>query len=220
MTSTKSFLCTVIVVALCAFGTGCASFKGNNLPEVGSFPGPASDAERPSVALAFSSETDMMARRPHPERVREQLEAEFVGVLRDSGYFSAIEKAEEGKDLGMKLHLVNSGNPAAFIPAFITGLSLYTIPSWGTDRFTVVCNVRLLDGKQYEYTLEDSAMLVQWLPMIFALPFNLPTEVPVEVRKNIYKNLIIKMQEDGIIPPDRDAPKTSNLFITFEILHA
>ena len=189
---------TLFILATCMFFMGCASFKGHNLPEVGVLPTPSPDAQKPTATFVFLSEADIFGKRPSPEYLQAILEAEFVGVLRESGYFGTVEKGDEGKDLAMNVHLVDSGNAAAILPALITGFSLYTIPSWATDKFGVVCIVKTTDGKQRKYELEDSSTLVQWLPMILAFPFNMPNNVPVEVRKNIYKNLILKMQEDGL----------------------
>ena len=64
-----------------------------------------------------------------------------------------------------------------------------------------------------------TACTFQWLPMIFAFPFNMPNKVGVEVRKNIYRNLILRMQEDGLLPKAGNLTKTGNLKISFEIAH-
>ena len=208
------------ILTACSLFMGCASFTRNNLPNVGVLLPPAPDAEKPAATFEFSSEVDMMGKRSHPENARSMLEAELVEVLHESGYFATLDKGSDGKDLSVNVHLVNSGNPAALVPAMITGFSLYTIPSWVTDTFNIVCTIKAADGKEYEYTLEDSITSAQWLPMIFAFPFNMPNKVGVEVRKNIYRNLIMRMQEDGLLPKSGNLTKTSNLMISFEIAPA
>lgn len=196
--SVKVLMCWVVAVAM-SLSVGCASFKGNQLPEVGKLPPSATGAEKPDVTFKFSSGVFFVSKQEHIESVRQQMEDEFVQVLRESGYFATVTEGNEGKGIHINAMLINSGSPAGMIPAVITGLSLYTIPSWATDNFEVTAKVTTPNGKEHTYNLSDSSTLVQWLPMIFAFPFKNPIEVPVEVRKNIYKNLIQKMQEDGVL---------------------
>lgn len=198
--SKKTFMiCSLFFVALLSSLTGCASFKGNQLPAVGKLPPSATGVEKPDITFKFSAGESYIVKREHYEGARQQLESEFAQVLRESGYFAAVTEGSEGKGIHINAKLVNSGSPIGLIPAFITGLSLYTIPSWATDNFEVTAKVTTVDGREHTYSLTDSSTLVQWLPMVFAFPFKNPLEVPVEVRKNIYRNLILKMQEDGVL---------------------
>ena len=206
----------IIFWGICISLPGCAVFKHHDLPEVQSLPGPAPEAKRPTATYEFTSAVEIGTRRPNHENVRVKLENEFIEVLRESGYFATLEKGSGGKDLDIRVELLNSGDPAALIPAFITGFSLYVIPSWATDNFEVSCKVSTADGQTREYKLKDSTTLVQWLPMIVVFPFKPITGV-AELRKKIYKNLIIKMQEDGILPKPGQPLKTTNLLIRFEM---
>ncbi len=63
------------------------------------------------------------------------------------------------------------------VPAIITGLSFYTIPSWATENYEVVANVTK-GTRAKEYRIEDSAKIVQWLPMVFVFPFKSLSEIP------------------------------------------
>ena len=108
-------------------------------------------------------------------------------MLTESAQFASVNEAPNGGDVHIDAHLHNYGNPAAMIPAFITGFSLFTIPSWATDQWRLTAGVGQPGGDQRSYTLEDADVLVQWLPMILATPFKFPGQVIPEVRKNIYK---------------------------------
>lgn len=206
----------VFVVLVSFLMAGCASFKRNQLPEVGQLLPPAAGVKKPDVTYKFSSGVDFFGKKEHHESIRKQLENEFIHVLRESGYFATLTDGGEWKDIHINVRLVNSGNPAAVIPAVITGLSFYTIPSWATDKFEVTAKATTSDGKEHTYNLTDSSTFVQWLPMIFAFPFNNPAKVPVEVRKNIYKNLILKMLEDGVLPKSEKRTETSSMRIIIE----
>ncbi|MHB8138282.1 MAG: hypothetical protein ACYDGO_07815 [Smithellaceae bacterium] len=173
---------------------GCASFPGNKLQQVSSFP-PLTEVEKQkTVSYALAAEIDLFGKVNNPLS-RSIAENELADVVRESGYFTAWGSGING-EVAINAKFVNSGNPAAMIPAFITGLTLYIVPSWATDTFTLTAKVKTQDGKEYSYELEDTSTLVQWLPMVF-VPGSM-IEVPLSVRKNIWKNLILKMRQDGV----------------------
>lgn len=178
--------------------SGCAIFRANDLPEVGSLPAPSATTPKPAAGYAFATNVAMGDKRPQHENARAIQEAEFVAVLRESGYFATVEKGS-GKDMNIAVELLETGDPAALVGAFITGLSLYTIPSWATIDFEVACKVTTTDGRSREYKLKDTATMVQWLPMLVVFPFKPFSEIE-DLRKNLYKSLIIKMRQDGLLP--------------------
>ena len=192
--------------------TSCASFPRNQLPPVGSFQPLPEGTRKPTVAYSFSSGVDLFGKQEHRENVRAQLEREFVDVLNESGYFASLSKGNQC-EISIQARLVNSGNPFVLIPAFITGLSFYTIPSWATDHYDITAKVTAQDGKEHTYQLTDSMTTVQWLPMIVVAPFKNLVNVSKEVRRNIWKNLILKMQEDGVLPKHKTTETTSSFNI-------
>jgi len=195
--------------------TSCASFPRNQLPLVGSIQPLPEGTKKPTVVYSFSSGVDIFGKQEHRENVRAQLEREFVDVLNESGYFASLSQGIQG-EISIQARLVNSGNPAVIIPAIITGLSLYTIPSWATDNYDVTAKVTAQDGKEHTYQFTDSMTTVQWLPMIVVAPFKNMFNVSKEVRRNIWKNLILKMQEDGVLPKHETTGATSSLNIQFK----
>ena len=211
MTFTRAaVLASLVIVTL----SGCAVFRGNELADLDTLPGPDSAAKKPAVGYAFASTANVKERKPQHESLRTIQENEFVAVLRESGYFATVEKGD-GKDINISVELVETGNPAAIVAALITGFSLYTVPSWAKIDLEAICKVTAADGETREYKLRDSATLVQWLPMLVVFPFKPFTEVE-SMRKNIYKNLIIKMQKDGLLPRPGQAARTSSDLIRFE----
>jgi len=181
--------------------TGCASFPGNKQPQVNSFP-PLSEGEaKKTVSYALSAETYLFGKSSNPLS-RSIVENELADAIRESGYFTKWGTGVDG-EIVINAKFINSGNPAAVIPAMLTGLTFYIVPSWATDEFTLTAEIKTNDGKTHSYNLEDSSTLVQWLPM--AVVPGGPIEVPMSVRKNIWRNLIMKMKKDGIF-------KTSSIF--------
>ena len=73
----------------------------------------------------------------------------------------------------MRIHVVDQGSPGTtLIPAILTGLTLYVIPSWSTQNYTT--SVELQDdagnpiaSKTYEHRLR----MVQQLFLAFGMPF-------------------------------------------------
>lgn len=191
----------------CLTLSGCAVFPRNELPKVSTFPPLSNEGDKVSVRYSFASSMDLFGKRPHAENLRIQLEREFKDVLLESGYFGVVS-ADKG-DLNVAVTMNDVGSPAALVPAVITGLSLYTIPSWATDRFEITAKVTLNNGKVFKYELADSATLVQWLPMIFAAPFYRIDTIPRDVRKNLWRSLLLQMRNDGILNATPPGVKTS-----------
>lgn len=205
-----SWGCVMVVFTMTM--TGCASFKRHQLPEVGSLPSLQNGTTRPNASYEFSSGIEVFGKQEHPEKIRAQLEREFLDVLNESGYFAVLTKGDNG-EMRIKIRLVNSGNPAVILPGFITGFSLFTIPSWATDKFTASVKVTTSDSKEYAYELCDCMTTVMWLPMIVVAPFKNIITVPREVRKNIWKNLLLRMQQDGVLPRATSTGPMSSLEI-------
>ena len=189
----KSF----IILSLFSLLTSCAVFKGNQVVPV-TLSQIKSDTKKPSLSYFLSVYNDSGEETKANDNQLSIIEGEFINTLKESGYFSRISVNDSEADIKLDIKLTITSNPAALIPAVITGLSLYIIPSWATYKFTVDARVDN-KGNYQKYQLSDSATLVQWLPMIFVLPFQNFNNI-TEVRKNIYNALIIKMQKDKLIP--------------------
>jgi hypothetical protein len=156
-------------------------------------------------------------RQEHPQNIRQQLEKEFVDELKESGYFATLSPGQVG-GISVNTDMENYGSAiAAAVGGAIGGLSLCTIPCWATDNYKVTVKVTTSDGKQKEYVLDDAITTVIWLPMIVATPFKSPNKVSSDVRKNMYRHLILKMQQDGLLPPAKKGQTTSRLQVMFEI---
>ena len=83
----------------------------------------------------------------------------------------------------------------------LTVASLFIFPSFDTDEYRVNAKVTLADGTSRDYTLADSVTAVYGLLMIPAglVHADRPIVSP-RVRTNIWKTLILKMQQDRLLP--------------------
>lgn len=190
----NKILMVLVILAI----SGCAVFEGGQVPKTTLSAYENTANSKPSLSYSSLAMGGLSSVKELPETTQSIIEGELLSVLESSGYFGRISKKDESADLSIDVTLTNSGNPAAMIPAFITGLSLYTIPSWARDNFNLVAKVERKDGLKKEYVLADSATLVQWLPMIFVFPAKNFSVVP-DIRKNMYKKVLADMKEDGFL---------------------
>ncbi len=177
---------------------GCAVFNGGKVPETVLTPLEKMDQPKPTISYGIMAMGGLFRTSNSPEIVQSIIAGELLQTLEQSNYFSRISKNDDEADISLSVTIKNTGTPAAMIPAIITGLSLYTIPSWATDNFEVTALARNRRGYSKEYTLSDSTTLVQWLPMLFVFPVKNFSVIP-EVRKNIYRNILSQMKIDGFI---------------------
>lgn len=192
-------LSVLVVAAAVAILSGCAAFEGNKLPRTEPLSPVASVPYRPTASLVFKARSNFAGNSDAPEAARALMEQELTGTLTESGYFQLVGPGTEG-DVRIAVTMVEDGNPAALVGAFITGLSLYVIPSWVTAKYTANVTVSGPGVQEKSYQLQDQVTMVQWLPMIFVAPAKGIIKVPTDVRKNMWRNLVIQMQGDGILP--------------------
>lgn len=101
----------------------------------------------------------------------------------------------------LQIDLSLSKDPAAILPAVLTGLSFYTIPSWETSNYKLTANFLDTNGEEFYYEFRDKTVLVQWLPMLLAFPFAYPFSTEEELIKKMYNNLAYKISKDRTIVP-------------------
>lgn len=188
--------------------SGCAIYKGGKVPETTLKPLQKETSELPTVSYTSLFKSGLSAPKERNGAAKNLIEGEFTSTLKESKYFSRISSVDDNADVKIDFSLTNSGNPAAMIPAIITGLSLYIIPSWATENIELKAKVESKSGKKKTYTLNDTTKLVQWLPMAFLYSSNSMSVIP-EVRKNMYRNLLSKMERDGFFHIEPNQQLTS-----------
>jgi hypothetical protein len=179
---------------------GCAVFPQGGTPPTTLAPSSLAADAKPNLAYSSTALGGLGQANRLPPEAQSVIEGELVGVLQQSGYFGRLSKQDAEADIKLDVTMTNTGSGAAMIPAIITGLSFYTIPSWATDHFRIDANVTRRDGVSRQYQVSDSTVLVQWLPMIFVFPFSNFSEVP-STRQNMYRKLLADMQRDGMLEP-------------------
>jgi hypothetical protein len=187
-----------LAVLLLVTISGCAIYDGGKVPKTTLSAYEANGAAKPTLSYSSMAMGGLFSTRALPEGSQSVIEGELLAVLESSGYFERIAKHDDSADVSIDVTLTNSGNPAAMVPAVVTGLSLYTIPSWATDNFNLVAKVTRKDGLEKEYAMADSSTIVQWLPMMFVFPAKNFSVIP-EIRKNMYRKVLSDMKDDGFL---------------------
>ncbi|MHC5065569.1 MAG: hypothetical protein ACYTG5_16515 [Planctomycetota bacterium] len=179
----------------CLVLASCVCVRGGQLEEVEVFASNDASATRPCAVVEFSAEFDLMAKRDDPGMLAD----EFLRVLRGTKYFESVERGAGENCISISATLRMAGNEAALFFAGLTGLSLYVIPSWGTDKIELVVELSAPGVDVREYRLEDHATTLQWLPFALVFPFFSQVEVYSDIRCNMYRHLVLRMEEDGLL---------------------
>lgn len=177
---------------------GCAGFKANNLAEV--HPADLKVTNSSNIKIydnwTFESRSGLIDAKAK-ERLAENHKKSFEEALKNADCCTIVSDPAQA-DLILTGTAVDENSAAGLVPAIITGLSLYTIPSWATSHVHLAVDVKR-SGKDYKYDLKDHSTMVQWLPMMFAFPFANPFTIEKEVSENAHRTLVAKLVQEGVL---------------------
>jgi Short C-terminal domain len=188
----KTLRAMVIIAVFFLFG--CASFSGNVLPKVSSFP---TVSEKPSVSvgLSFRQYINNQPVNLFVKTAEEGLQKKVVERFEKSGLYSSVAPSNPNSDITVKIDVKDDGS-GSMIMAVITGLSLYIIPSSATDTYKVSANV-LNNRKGTENKVELEDFVIQWQQILLLplMPFCLTPVVANGVQNNLFDTLAIRVHE-------------------------
>lgn len=176
--------------------SNCISFRDNKVAKV--TPQEINISSKTKVKIFTSWKYHASPNNQYQEVVQQAVHEKLLRETITASECCNIVSDEKDADIILNGSFYDKSNPAALVFAVITGLSLYTIPSWTTIDSTIATNLKK-GTKTYEYKLNDSMVFAQWLPFAFAFPFrDNPIKEEEVMKKNLYNNLILKMKEDGV----------------------
>jgi hypothetical protein len=193
---------TIVCVASLLLA-GCAGFRSATAPVVADEDLRVAIAEKIKVYYVHSYSANIGT--PSDKALVKILQRETEAIAQQFAISGCCELVDDGAaaDIVVTGNIDNYCNPAAMVPAFITGLSFYTIPSWATIKDSYTVDVKTASGRAQSYQFQDQVTLVQWLPMLFAFPFANPFEKEKEMRTDMYRSLIVDMKKDGLFDLDQ-----------------
>lgn len=172
--------------------SGCASFHGGELPEV-AYSQIVPPGNKPHVTYDVTYEF----RGNQDDKALLKITQEVF--IRSEYFATYVAKDDEG-GFHISLAMVNSGDAdKAILSGFICGLTLFIIPAYAKDEFTLNAEVKK-DGKLVKrYLYRDTMSTWAQLLLIFITPFYWPTNVAEEVWENMVLNFMHDLSRDGIL---------------------
>lgn len=186
------------VVASTVMLQGCAGFRANNIPVVTPEQLKFDAAQKTKVYSRW--EVKSTANKLNVQTTVAMAvvaKKQFEDQLKLTNCCVVVENLNEA-DVVLNVTSHNDNDPGAMMGAVLTGLSLYTIPSWATINFHISADVKKGD-KSFQYDTKDSMKMVQWLPMALMFPFADPFTMEKAVGENVQKTLIANMKRDGVL---------------------
>lgn len=188
----------LIPLFIALFISGCAGFQSNKLPPLDDYEINVSESDKSSLFFSIRNVegssiilSEQAFRTVWGSEIKDYIIATGCCVLTDDS-----SKA----DASVYIDAVNHANASVMIPAFITGASLWTIPSWVTQKADLEVSIENRDGRIQNYDIQDSAVYVQWLPMIFAYPFQGgPINARQELLERVSRNIVKNLYDDGFL---------------------
>ena len=193
----KKYAISIMVFVLLSFFCGCASFRAGNLPPVSQWP-PQPTMKGKSVSIVVSGEAILNGKE-------QEVSANFIEIWREptvkayheSGLFSEVKTGLTETDLRAEVKIVDRGK-VNLGSAFLTGLTLYLIPSNGTDELVVKTTIKDGEGKTLgTFEKSETITLYQQLFLIFAMPFNFPGSVVKKTLYDLNRATIIEAHSKG-----------------------
>ena len=193
-----------IVFFLVSVGTlsllsGCASFREGNVPRAQ----PASQravTEGKTISVKVYGAVILSGDiyQANPETLK-KWRRQTIKAYEDHDIFSVVRGDAGESDLHAEVMIIDRGDPNRFL-AFITGLTLYIIPSKVTHEITVKTTIKDGDGNTLgNFEKSETITLWQQLLMIFAMPFNLPESVNREALYDLNRATLKEAHGQGIL---------------------
>jgi len=188
-----------VSVGMLYFLAGCASFREGNVPRARSSSQKAvGQGKTISVEVYGAAILNGKIYQAHPKTMK-SWRRQTVKAYEDSGLFSAILGGPAEADLEAEVMIVDKADPNAFF-AFITGLTLYVIPSKATDEYTLQTTIRDREGKTVgAFEMSETVSLWQQVLLILAMPFNWPSSVAKEALYDLNHATLMDAYSQGIL---------------------
>lgn len=176
--------------------SGCLAVRKNKIPEI--------KAENLSINNHNKVKTfidnwiyDSTASYNAPNLVNYHRKA-LINAINETNCCEIV-KSQFQADLVIDGGFHNNTSQAGLAFAVITGLSLYTIPSWMNVESQVTAKVTRKGKSQY-YDINDSLFFSQWLPFAIAVPFRgFGFKDEIQMNTNLYRNFVQSLEKDGFL---------------------
>ncbi|MDY6952599.1 MAG: hypothetical protein SWE60_13895 [Thermodesulfobacteriota bacterium] len=188
-----------VSVGMLVSSAGCASFREGNVPRARSASQSAvAEGKTISVEVYGAAILNGKIYQAHPKTMK-TWRRQTIKAYEDAGIFSVVREDADGAELEAEVMIVDKADPNTFF-AFITGLTLYVLPSKATDEFTVQTTIRDRGGNTLgTFERSETVSLWQQVLLILAMPFNWPSSVAKEALYDLNHATIMDAYSQGIL---------------------
>lgn len=194
----KHLLKSLLVLLVFCQLTGCAVFREGELGEIGTWP-PEKEQAR-TIAMVITGKAEVNG---SPVDVNQQMlnnwQTTVMSTYERSGLFTNISRGTSGADLLAEVSVKDKAH--VNIPlAFLTGFTLYLIPSRSQDTFVVKTTFRDASGNVLG-TVERQETMVLWqqLFLVFGAQATLSGNSSTDILSDVVKATLVEARQKKII---------------------
>lgn len=187
-----------LVVGAVLGAAGCASFQGNRLSAVASFP-QVQTKKTADLHFAFSASTNGSPVTIGVEATRCKLASRCVARLKESGLFGNVSENLANPDLRVDVRVEDVGEGSVAL-AFLTGLTLYVIPSRARETYRLSATVTdMKSSRKADIKLEDHFTQWQQILLLPLLPLKPTVAEAAKCQNKLFDNLAIEIHRTGML---------------------
>ncbi|TVT86129.1 hypothetical protein [Pseudomonas sp. H3(2019)] len=167
----NKFLLTLLLLASSTL-TGCISYSQHNLPPLEQWPPVQARQEKPNAYLHVTTQSQFNGELSGSAVNQILVEKSLLETFKESGQFQSVTTQKVDSNLYITANLTNNeqGNVAS---AFLTGFTLFVIPTTFSNTFTLETVFKDSDGKVLgKIVKQESTRTWMQLLLVVGIPFN------------------------------------------------
>lgn len=183
-------LSAAILFASVAQISGCATFHSNNVKPIQQFP--QTSTQKHSVSINFHYTVNINESTVNSKPAENALSTRCIERFTASKLFSQVAANQPNADIQVNIDMKDDAHPNLGM-AFLTGLSLFLIPSHSSDHYFINAEIKnTKNGKSTKVAMDESLDLYQQILLLPLAPFMNPFSVAPKVQGNMFDNLALQ----------------------------
>lgn len=185
------FKLKLVGLALVMLLTGCASFRDGSSTPMGKWP-PANPSREKSIVVRLSGKGILNGKSAEANAAMLKRWREVaIDSYKESALFSAVKSGTESGDIYADIEVLDEGKGSQAL-AFLSGLSLMTIPATGSDTLTIRTTYKDGNGTVLG-TYSKTEKVDFWIHLFLlpAMPFKFPGTVSDHVMRDMHHGAML-----------------------------
>ncbi|NOT24342.1 MAG: hypothetical protein HOP22_16690 [Nitrospiraceae bacterium] len=168
----KLLWAAVLMVIAVGANSGCIMYREGDLPPITQWP-PVVKQTKPTISLIVTGQAILngSVKEGSGDYYLEEWRRDTVRAYQDSGLFSEVRQTAVESDLRAEIRILDKTESSP-VMGFITGFTLFLVPSSVTETMTVTTALKDRKGTTLG-SFEKSERLTTWVELFlaFAMPF-------------------------------------------------